>query len=204
MATKSKYPVTPKGELLWAHLTTPDTTFKAEGQYHVKLILRGEQADELKSSIDQAHAAWKSSNSGKSFKEYMPYQPNKDKDGVEDGMQFHFKMKASGTNSKTGEKYTQKPIIVGPDKRPVPSTVKIGNGSVAKIAYELAPYAQMSSLGVQLRLRGVQVLKLIEYLEEGGDFFDEEEGYELNLNESTEETEDSFEEEEEEHESGDF
>lgn len=204
MSNKSKYLVSSKGELLWAHLTTPDTTFKAEGQYHVKLILRGDDAETFKNEIDAAHKKWKASNSGKSYKEYMPYKVNKDKDGVEDGLQFHFKMRASGVNSKTGEQYTQKPIVVGPDKRPIPSSVKVGNGSVAKIAYELAPYAQMSSLGVQLRLRGVQVLKLVEYLEDGGDFFDEEEGYELNYsNESTKEAEDTFQEEEED-ESGDF
>ena len=56
----TKYAVTPKGQFHWAHVGTPDTTYKAEGQYHVKLQLSGQEADVMRSQLDQAHANWKS------------------------------------------------------------------------------------------------------------------------------------------------
>lgn len=192
-----KYSVTPKGELLWAHVTQADTTYKAEGQYHCKLILRGDDAENFIREIDASHEGIKRDvlrNKGKGFREFMPYKVNTREDGSEDGYQFHFKLKASGTNGKTGEAYTQRPIVVGPDRKPLPSDIKVANGSVAKVAYELAPYHHMSSLGVQLRLRGVQVLKLIEYLEGASDMFDEEEGYEVTVSAPTT-AEDTFPEE---------
>ena len=66
----------------------------------------------------------------------------------------------------------------------------------------MAPYQHGASLGVQLRLRGVQVLNLIEWNgnSNGDDIFDVEEGYEVKVNiESTQQeanNEDMFAEEE--------
>ena len=54
----TKYAVTPKGQFHWAHVGTPDTTYKAEGQYHVKLQLSGQEADAMSSQVDQVHANW--------------------------------------------------------------------------------------------------------------------------------------------------
>ena len=54
-----KYPVTPKGEFRWAHITVPDTTFKAEGQFHVKVLLSGSEAEDMQKTVDDAHGEWK-------------------------------------------------------------------------------------------------------------------------------------------------
>jgi len=184
----TKYAVTPKGEFHWAHVGTPDTTFKAEGQFHVKLQLAGQDADIMREAVDKAHADWKSevnkTKGQKSYQEFLPYKVVLGDDGMESGIQFHFKMKASGVNSRTGEAFTQRPMVVGPDKTPLPTNIKIANGSTGKVAYEMAPYQFGTGLGVQLRLRGVQVLHLIEWNGEGGDdsIFAVEDGYEVKVN----------------------
>ena len=184
----TKYAVTPKGEFHWAHVGTPDTTFKAEGQFHVKLQLAGQDADTMREAVDKAHADWKSevnkTKGQKAYQEFLPYKVVLGDDGMESGIQFHFKMKASGVNSRTGEAFTQRPMVVGPDKTPLPTNIKIANGSTGKVAYEMAPYQFGTGLGVQLRLRGVQVLHLIEWNGEGGsdEMFSVEDGYEVKVN----------------------
>tara|TARA_R100000458_G_scaffold19014_2_gene16602 strand:+ start:1258 stop:1956 length:699 start_codon:yes stop_codon:yes gene_type:complete len=206
-----KYLVTPKGEFQWAHIMSPDTTYKSEGQYHTKLRLKGEVGEKFKKSIDDSHGQWKKKcqedNPKKKWQEYLPYKSVLDEEGMDAGIEFHFKLRASGTNSKTGETYTQRPTVVGPDKTPIPRDIKVANGSEGKVAYEIAPYEHGTSLGVQLRLRMVQILKLIEYTPNGSsadDVFDVEEGYKLEISEgnNSKEEGDAFDTEEEN--SGDF
>jgi len=205
-----KYPVTPKGEFKWPHIMVADTTYKAEGQFHIKVLLTGSDAEDMQEIVDNAHNEWKErcrQKSAKKWQEYMPYKVSLDEEGMEVGTEFHFKLKASGTNSKTGQTFTQRPVVVGPDRAPLPSTIKVGNGSIGRVAYEIAPYEHGTSLGVQLRLRMVQVLKLIEYIasESADDVFEVEEGYEVVVDEGNNQKEEgeAFEEEEGEQ-SGDF
>jgi len=203
-----KYPVTPKGEFRWPHIMVADTTYKAEGQYHIKVLLSGTEAEDMQKTVDTAHSEWKKKcqqKSAKKWQEYLPYKVSLDDDGMEEGTEFHFKLKASGTNGRTGQTFTQRPVVVGPKNEPIPSTVKVGNGSIGRVAYEIAPYEHGTSLGVQLRLRMVQVLKLVEYVASGNadDVFDVEDEYEIIVEEGNNETEEgqAFEEEEK---SGDF
>ena len=185
-----KYPVTPKGEFKWPHIMVADTTYKAEGQFHIKVLLTGSDAEDMQEIVDNAHNEWKErcrQKSAKKWQEYMPYKVSLDEEGMEEGTEFHFKLKASGTNSRTGQTFTQRVVVVGPKNEPLPSTIKVGNGSVGRVAYEIAPYEHGPSLGVQLRLRMVQVLKLVEYIPSGNadDVFDVEEDYEIVQEEPT-------------------
>jgi len=179
-----KYKVTPVGEFEYPHILVADTMHKAEGLYHVKLILKDKEAEDFQEMVDNAHNTWKerclSENPKGGWKEWLPYKSKTDEEGMEIGTMFHFKLKASGINSKTGETFTQKPVVVGPNKAPIPNNIKVANGSTGKIAYEIAPYLHGQSLGLQLRLRMVQVLNLIEYIPSvnADDIFEVEEGYE--------------------------
>ena len=179
-----KYQVTPVGEFEYPHILVADTMHKAEGLYHVKLILKDKEAEDFQEMVDNAHNTWKekclSENPKGGWKEWLPYKSKVDEEGMEIGTMFHFKLKASGINSKTGETFTQKPVVVGPNKAPIPNNIKVANGSTGKVAYEIAPYLHGQSLGLQLRLRMVQVLNLIEYIPsvDAGDIFEVEEGYE--------------------------
>jgi hypothetical protein len=179
-----KYLVTTTGEFEWPHIHVADTMHKAEGLFHVKLLLKDKEAEDFQDMVDKAHQSWKekclADNPKGKWTEWLPYKKKMDDSGMEVGTLFHFKLKASGINGKTGETFTQKPVVVGPDKAPLPSSVKVANGSTGKVAYEIAPYLHGQSLGLQLRLRMVQVLNLIEYVAQGAvdDVFGVEEGYE--------------------------
>jgi hypothetical protein len=188
-----------------------DTTYKAEGQFHIKVLLNGSEAEDMQKIVDTAHSEWKKKcqqKSAKKWQEYLPYKVSLDDEGMEEGTEFHFKLKASGTNGRTGETFTQRPVVVGPKNEPISSSIKVGNGSIGRVAYEIAPYEHGTSLGVQLRLRMVQVLKLVEYVPSGNadDVFDVEEDYEVVQEEPTSvkiEEGEAFETDEEEK-SGDF
>ena len=185
-----KYPVTPKGEFRWPHIMVADTTYKAEGQFHIKVLLNGSEAEDMQKIVDTAHSEWKKKcqqKSAKKWQEYMPYKGSLDEEGMEEGTEFHFKLKASGTNGRTGETFTQRPVVVGPKNEPLLGQIKVGNGSIGRVAYEIAPYEHGTSLGVQLRLRMVRVLKLVEYVPSGNadDVFDVEEDYEIVQEERT-------------------
>ena len=166
-----KYLVTPVGEFEYPHILVADTMHKAEGLYHVKLNLKDKEADTLQELVDNAHNTWKDKclveNPKGKWTEWKPYKKLTDDSGMETGTQFHFKLKASGVTSKNGQTFTQRPVVVGPDKSPLPNTLKVANGSVGKVAYELGPYMHGQTLGIQLRLRMVQVLKVIEYVPQG-------------------------------------
>jgi hypothetical protein len=167
-----------------------DTTYKAEGQFHIKVLLNGSEAEDMQKIVDTAHSEWKKKcqqKSAKKWQEYMPYKVSLDEEGMEEGTEFHFKLKASGTNGRTGETFTQRPVVVGPKNEPILGSIKVGNGSIGRVAYEVAPYEHGTSLGVQLRLRMVQVLKLVEYVPSGNadDVFDVEEDYEVVQEEPT-------------------
>jgi hypothetical protein len=57
--------------------------------------------------------------------------------------------------------------------------VAIGNGSIVNVAFEPIPYVMASTkqVGVSLRMKGVQVVDLVEYGNSGNSMFDEEDGY---------------------------
>ena len=86
-----KYSVTPKGQFHWAHVSKPDTTFKAEGQFHIKLQLTGEEATSMKTLVDVAHAEWKKevnkTKGQKNYQEFLPYKVVMDDEGMESGIQ---------------------------------------------------------------------------------------------------------------------
>jgi len=197
-----QYTVTPQGKMMWAYLHKPDTQFDSNGVFHVKLQLANGSSDDLRKAIMREHKANKKEAIARnpkrtSFREYLPFKEILNDEGLADGYEFQFKLKALATNSKTGQEFTQRPVVVGPDKMPVPSDVTIGNGSVGKIAFEAIPYFTGNNIGVSLRLRGVQVLELVEYRAEGTDMFSVEEGYSIVTSSKNEpEEEEMFEEEE--------
>ena len=72
-------------------------------------------------------------------------------------------MKASGINKKTKQPFTQKPVIVDGQLQPLDKDKNIFGGSKVKINYEPVGYNVSSTgVGCTLRLKSVQVLKLVE------------------------------------------
>tara|TARA_B110000977_G_scaffold25830_1_gene31934 strand:+ start:10412 stop:11005 length:594 start_codon:yes stop_codon:yes gene_type:complete len=172
--------VTPVGEAIYPHLQKPDTKFNSNGEYKVTLKVKKSDASEMLEIFKQAEKDSLTKaifeNKGKQLKQApSPY--------TEEGdfVMFKFKMTATGVNRKTKENFTQRPAIFDAKKNIIPVTQSIWGGSEMKIAYELIPYYMASrGAGISVRLKQVQIVKLVE----GGTApaFTEEDGFEINLN----------------------
>ena len=180
----------------YAWLTQPDTRFDEIGHYKTNIILSGEAAEDLKSKInaeiEKSVALAKEKAKGKKVKTASaPYEDDVDDNGEPTGSTvFKFKTKAQIT-TKDGKIIPNRVAIF--DSKGTPMTdCNVWSGSEMKVSAELVPYyTAMVGAGVSLRLRAVQITKLVE----GGNGnakgygFGEEEGYEQSISETPAEEE---------------
>lgn len=182
MAAKAKVI---QGNALWAKVFEPDTKFDPNGTYSIQVTIPEEEATGIceyldkvvQDRFDEEVKAFPKKKNSLSTK--AAYEPHYDKDGNETGLvEFRFKLKAK-VQTRDGSLYDQKPIVVDAKRNPMDSNNLIGNGSVVKVAFEPIPYVMASTkqVGVSLRLKGVQVIELVEYGNGGASMFDEEEGF---------------------------
>ena len=188
--------VTGVGVSQYAWLTQPDTRFDEIGHYKTNLILSGQDADTLKAAINEeltkSVALAKEKAKGKNIKTApAPFEDELDDDGQPTGSTvFKFKTKAQIT-TKDGKIIPNRVAIF--DSKGTPMTdCNVWSGSEMKVSAELIPYyTAMVGAGVSLRLRAVQITKLVE----GGNGnakgygFGEEEGYEQSISETPAEEE---------------
>ena len=188
--------VTGVGVSQYAWLTQPDTRFDEIGHYKTNLILSGQDADTLKAAINEeltkSVALAKEKAKGKNIKTApAPFEDELDDDGQPTGSTvFKFKTKAQIT-TKDGKIIPNRVAIF--DSKGTPMTdCNVWSGSEMKVSAELVPYyTAMVGAGVSMRLRAVQITKLVE----GGNGnakgygFGEEEGYEQSLSEAPSEEE---------------
>lgn len=171
---------TPKGIASWPRLAEPDTKFKPEGEYSVKLRLRGADAANLVAIIDQFHdevcehfaddikeakAKEKNPKKREAIPERAdsPYKELYENDAPTGEYEFNFKMKASGVSKKTGKPWTRKPSVFDSKARPLQgeALAKVGGGSVIKVVGEARPfYTAALGAGVSLALEAVQVIEV--------------------------------------------
>jgi|11_taG_2_1085331.scaffolds.fasta_scaffold01079_9 hypothetical protein len=173
-----------KGKALWCKVFEPDTKFDTNGIYSVNVLIPEAEAVEVCEYLDglvdarreeEIKAKPKLKN-GLSTK--TPYEPEYDQNGDPTGnIEFKLKLKAK-VITRTGDTYEQKPIVVDAKRTPIDKDTAIGNGSVIKVAYEPIPYMMASTkqVGVSLRMKGVQVIDLVEY-GGGSSMFDDEDGF---------------------------
>lgn len=192
----SKYTRTPKGRAEWAKVVKADTKFDAAGIYSVDLYMKADdpEVQELCAKLDDLVEEAKNDaieeNPKRKPLTAPAYEAVTDDNGDETGeLKFKFKLKAQ-VKTKDGKVYNQRPVVVDAkgtpilkfdgEGEPINDGFKIGNGSIIKVAFEPIKYfvASTKTAGVSLRLRAVQVIKLVEF-NAGGDFFEEEEGYEI-------------------------
>lgn len=191
---------TPPGTAIWPRLDTPDTKFKAEGKYSVKLRIPEAlgrpivDAIEAMATAEFQRAKAEEKNPQKRAKiklADLPVQAELDDEGAETGnLLFNFGMTASGVSKKTGQPWTRRPALFDAKGKPLPKGAKIGSGSTLKVAYTMSPFTTGAvGSGVSLRLEAVQVLELRQFGEQSasGYGFGEEEGYT-----ASEDDEDSF------------
>ena len=163
-------------EAVYPHLVKPDVRFNELGEYKVTLKVAKQDASEMVKEIDQAIedslAKAEKENKGKKIKSApKPYKEESN------NVFFKFKMKASGINKRTNEKFTQRPQLLDAKKNPIASNTSIWGGSIMKVAYQPVPYyTPMLGAGVSLRLKAAQIIKLVEG--KADNIFKEEDGFE--------------------------
>ena len=196
MKNNYKRIVTGVGVSQYAWLTQPDTRFDEVGHYKTNLILSGDDAAQLKASIDaeiqNSIALAKEKAKGKNIKtSNAPYEDEVDDNGELTGSTvFKFKTKAQIT-TKDGKIIPNRVAIFDAKGQPMVDC-NVWSGSEMKVSAELVPYyTAMVGAGVSMRLRAVQITKLVE----GGNGnakgygFEEEEGYEQSLSDAPSEEE---------------
>ena len=197
---KSKTEVTPKGIFVYPCLNKPDTKFDEAGLYTVKLKLSVDEAQPLMDMIGKAMDAQveKVKASGEVKGKVKRADPPYVEDEESGTVTFNFKMKASGKR-KDGTTFTQKPTLKKHDLTDVDPDVRIWGGSEGKVAFEMVPfYTGGLGAGVSLRLKGVQVLKLVTgggdcgfTAEEGEDFDSDNSGDSSEFSPEESDTEDT-------------
>ena len=176
---KREYLASPKGRALYPKLKDPDTKFKPEGEYSVKLLLSEAEAApilEMCQRLQQAafdeefekQQAAKPKMSASKIREgiklaELPVKPQTDPETGEETGDFvaTFKMKASGITKKTGKPWSRRPALFDAKNKPLnPQKVDVWSGSVLKIIYTVSPFCTALGAGVSLRLEAVQVIEL--------------------------------------------
>lgn len=196
----------PKGVLVYPHLLKPDTKFNPKGEY--KTGLRTKNGAALAKQIDalmvESLAAAKADLTQKiaeakdkdakaklqaALKKLKPADLPYTLDDETEEHKFSFKMQATGVSKKTKEEFTQRPVLFDAKLAPMPDDAKIGGGSEGYVSFEFNKfYTALVGAGVSLRLKGVQVTKLVEFGADAGYY-----GFEAEEDEDQPESEESSE-----------
>lgn len=159
---KAKSYTSPFGKAVYPYLSKCDVRYKPEGEFKVDLELSTDDAQEtiniINRMLDKSVAEAQEKTGKKNIKKAS--LPFKDEDGK---TILKFKMKASGTNAKTGESFKQRPSLFDNELNPInPSDVTIWGGSILRVNYvPFTWYTPALGAGVSLRLKSVQVKDLI-------------------------------------------
>ena len=184
--------VSPAGTAVYPYLTKPDTKFKEEGEYRVKLRLSGEDAKPLRVQVEAAMAEArkleklieaKKKNPKTAIPENWPFKEVIDDNGDETGeIEFNFAASASGTSKKDGKPWTRTVDVFDAKKNKLPAGTEVWSGSTIKVAYTIGTYFINTKVGygVKLYLEAAQVIELVQGGNKNADAygFGEEDGYE--------------------------
>lgn len=174
-----------EGSALWAKVQEPDTKFDPDGTYSISVLVPETEAQEMCEYLDDivnkayAEEIKNSPKKKAALSTRKGYDYNYDQEGNQtDLIEFKIKLKAK-VNRQDGTSFSQKPIVVDAKRQPLNPDIAVGNGSDVKVAFEPRPYVMNSTkqVGVSLRMKGVQVINLVEYGNSVSSMFDEEDGY---------------------------
>ena len=158
--------VSPVGVSQYAWLTTPDTRFDETSHYKTNLILKAKDAQplvtQINAEIKKSLTLAKEKAKGKSIKQ----APSPFEDELIDGKPsgnviFKFKTKAK-IITKDGKVIPNRVALFDSTGKPM-IDANVWSGSEMKVSAELIPYyTAMAGAGVSMRLRAVQITKLVE------------------------------------------
>lgn len=175
----------PKGIFIYPKLNKPDTKFKAEGEYSVKLKVSGDEAQpfiedyekrfaaqweaakaELEEKLKEAKTGAEKAKLKKALGELKesgkPYAPAYDDEGNEtEDFIIKFTMKASYTDKKTKQVKHLKPAVFDAAGKLLKNPPEIWGGTIGYVAGEFNPWLNAKNeVGVSLRLGAVQIIEL--------------------------------------------
>jgi len=176
-----------KGTFVYPRLNTPDTKFKAEGEYQVRVRVSAEEAQpviekvdalateafenaraEIEDEIKVATAAKKPVGKLKEKLAKLKYTDKcykqaLDDDGNETGeVEFNFKMTASGVSKKNGKPWSRAPQVFDAKGKELKGKAipSIWGGTVGRVDGFYNPFCTAVGAGVSLRLEAVQIITL--------------------------------------------
>ena len=157
--------VTPVGVSQFAWLNKPDTKFDENGHYKVNLVIASAEAkpliDKINGEVTKAVAMAKEKSKGKNIKTAnKPFEEEYVEGKPTGNIIFKFKAKAK-IIMKNGDVIDNKVPIF--DSKGTPMTNQVWSGSQMKASADMIPYyTAMAGAGVSLRLKAVQITKLVE------------------------------------------
>jgi hypothetical protein len=201
---KAELVKSPEGIAVYPWLNKPDTKFNPDGEYRTKLRIPAEEAQGFITklmAIYEANVAEQTKIAKKKVKAAnLPWAETFDEEGNEDGfIEFSFKRKAKVT-MKDGSQFESKVALFDSANNPLPADVSVYGGSTIVIAAEVVPYYTATvGAGITLRLKAVQVKKLVQGGGNGGassfGFDADEDGYKAPAKETFEDAANSVSEE---------
>lgn len=105
---------------------------------------------------------------------HTPMGEDYDDDGAPNGLvTFTMKRKAAGVYQKgrnAGKAWTQSIVLVDADKKPIPDTVDVSDGSQIRVQVEVNPFTStgLKKSGVALKILAVQVVEVVSGFGGGG------------------------------------
>lgn len=199
--------ITVKGELVGFNaIVQPSTMFNKEGVYNANILLSTDEGKKLADKLKEVRTSqFKTYGKGSKVAEITgckPYEKVDDETGeaiLDDENRYIFKAKAKAY-VENGKPKIKIPIY---DSKLNPAqAAKIGEGSIVRLSVELVGYTVAGKTGVSVKLKGVQIINLVEYTgsqsAESLGFAEEDDGYIVSDEDDIEETSDSTEEDDEE------
>lgn len=187
--------VSPVGLAKYPRLVVPDTKYKKEGEYSLRLLVPEADAEafvgKLKAHAKSFYEAECQAKKKKALKRApLPFKPEvtTDDSGIETktgNIEFKATLRAKIPGRTEGEFITLRPKIENAKGELCPK-LNVGSGSRVKIAVEVRPwFTEALGFGIKLSLRAVRVLELVEWKAEEQDYFGAgEEGFDGGTSES--------------------
>lgn len=185
--------VTGKGELTgFIGLIKPSTKFNPDGVYSADILITREEGEKLAALIkDVRTRQFKAYGKGTKVADITavkPYETVDEETGeaIADA-QGRYVIKARAKAYLNSDKGSFKLPVLNAKRQPV-KNVSIGDGTTARLSLILSGYSVAGKTGVSVKLRGVQIIDLVEYSGGVAGDFDDEEGFDGVGEEFTEET----------------
>lgn len=170
-----KLTITPKGVLVYPHLTTPDAKF-GDPVLKTKIKLQpGADTDALVADLTAQHnASVAEAKKGELAKDKAKRKPVKEAnlpftvDDETGEVTVNAKLYAQGKNAKTGETWENRVMLFGADNKPLQAGTKVTGGSIARIGFEVNAFFKAAvGAGISLRLKSAQIIEARAFESDG-------------------------------------